>query len=62
MTGRPRQLIAGGLGPDQADAVVAAFARHQGLVERERRHEGGWTALLLTPADARPARPPRTLS
>jgi ribosomal protein L11 methyltransferase len=62
MTGRPRHLIAGGLAPDQADAVVAAFARHQGLVERERRHEGGWTALLLTAPDARPARAARPLS
>ena len=50
MTRPPRRLIAGGLAPDQADAVVAAFARHQGLVERARRHEGDWTALLLVAA------------
>ncbi len=62
MTGPPRRLIAGGLAPDQADAVVAAFARHQGLVEGERRQEGGWTALLLTRSDSRPARAPRRLS
>ncbi|HEU0316997.1 MAG TPA: 50S ribosomal protein L11 methyltransferase [Solirubrobacteraceae bacterium] len=62
MTGRPRHLIAGGLTPDQADEVVAAFARHRGLGERERRHESGWTALHLIAADARPAPAARPLS
>ena len=47
MTRPPRRLVAGGLAPDQADAVAAAFARHHGLVEQDRRHDGGWTALLL---------------
>ncbi len=62
MAGHPRHLIAGGLTHDQADEVVAAFARHHGLVERERRHESGWTALHLGAADARPAPPARPLS
>ncbi len=43
----PRRLIAGGLAPDQADAVVAAFARHHGLAEHRRRQERDWTSLLL---------------
>ncbi len=43
----PRRLIAGGLAPDQADAVAAAFACRHGLLERERRHEGEWTSLHL---------------
>jgi ribosomal protein L11 methyltransferase len=50
ITHAPRNLIAGGLAPDQADVVVAAFARHQGLAEVDRRHEGGWTALHLARA------------
>ncbi len=62
MTWRPRHLIAGGLAPDQADEVVAAFAGHQGLVERERRHEGGWTALHLAAPEAQPAPAARPLS
>ena len=48
MTDPPANLIASGLQPDQADAVAAAFAAGHGLRERERRHEGDWTALLLT--------------
>lgn len=43
----PLRLIAGGLAPDQADGVAAAFAERHGLLERERRHEGDWTALYL---------------
>jgi ribosomal protein L11 methyltransferase len=51
MTAAPRHLIAGGLAPDQADAVAAAFARRPGLAEVDRRHDGGWTALHLARAD-----------
>jgi ribosomal protein L11 methyltransferase len=47
MTRPPERLIAGGLAPDQASRVAAAFARRHGLVERERRVEGDWAALLL---------------
>jgi ribosomal protein L11 methyltransferase len=47
MTAPPDRLIAGGLAPDQADAVAAAFAVRHRLVERARRHDGDWTALLL---------------
>ncbi len=47
MTDPPERLIAGGLAPDQADAVAAAFAARHDLIERRRRHDGAWTALLL---------------
>jgi len=43
----PVRLIAGGLLIDQVDAVTAALADRQGLVEIERRHEGEWAAVLL---------------
>jgi ribosomal protein L11 methyltransferase len=48
MTEPPDRLIAGGLAPNQADAVAAAFAARHRLVERRRCHDGDWTALLLT--------------
>ncbi|MGI8803519.1 MAG: 50S ribosomal protein L11 methyltransferase [Solirubrobacteraceae bacterium] len=51
MTRPPRRLIAGGLAPDQANGVVAAFARHHGFAERLRREEGDWTSLLLMRGD-----------
>jgi ribosomal protein L11 methyltransferase len=47
MTDPPVRLIASGLLIDQVDAVTAAFADRQGLVELERRHEGEWAAVLL---------------
>ena len=47
MTDPPARLIAGGLLHDQVDAVTAAFADRQGLVELDRRHEGDWAAVLL---------------
>jgi ribosomal protein L11 methyltransferase len=46
MTRPPRTLIASGLLREEADEVAAAFARH-GLVERDRRHGGEWSALRL---------------
>jgi ribosomal protein L11 methyltransferase len=46
---RPDRLIASGLLIDQVDAVTAAFADRQGLVEIDRRHEGEWAAVLLGP-------------
>jgi ribosomal protein L11 methyltransferase len=42
----PVHLIAGGLLVEQGDEVAAAFAA-RGLVERSRRTEGEWAALLL---------------
>jgi ribosomal protein L11 methyltransferase len=42
----PRHLVAGGLLVEQADEVAAAFAAC-GLVERARRADGEWAALLL---------------
>jgi len=45
----PRTLIASGLLIQEADEIVAAFARH-GLRERDRRERGEWAALLLTTA------------
>lgn len=47
---RPRALIAGGLLDHEADEVADAFAQRLGLVERERRSDAGWAALLLTRA------------
>lgn len=43
----PQVLIAGGLLSGQADDVAAEFAATHGLVERARRVEGDWAALLL---------------
>ena len=40
----------------EADEVAAAFAREQGLHERERRHGGEWAALTLVATDVRRAR------
>jgi ribosomal protein L11 methyltransferase len=42
----PDRLIASGLQVDEADQVVAAFARH-GLREARRREGGGWAAVEL---------------
>jgi ribosomal protein L11 methyltransferase len=42
----PAALIASGLLTTEADAIAAAFAR-RGLVERTRRTDGEWAALLL---------------
>jgi len=42
----PRTLICSGLLAGELDDVLAAFAR-SGLVERDRRGEGEWRALLL---------------
>ncbi|CAA9517747.1 MAG: Ribosomal protein L11 methyltransferase [uncultured Solirubrobacteraceae bacterium] len=42
----PRVLIASGLLREEADEVVAAFARH-GLRETGRRHSGEWAAVVL---------------
>jgi ribosomal protein L11 methyltransferase len=42
----PGRLIASGLLEHEADEVSAAFAA-RGLVERERRTLGGWSALML---------------
>jgi ribosomal protein L11 methyltransferase len=49
MTDPPEHLIASGLLREEADEVAAAFARH-GLTERDRRHSGEWSALLLSRA------------
>jgi ribosomal protein L11 methyltransferase len=43
---RPEKLIASGLLTGEADAIAAAFAR-RGLVERSRRTDGEWAALLF---------------
>jgi ribosomal protein L11 methyltransferase len=43
-------LIASGLLCEQADEVVAAFAKCLGLRERARREQGEWAALWLTSA------------
>jgi ribosomal protein L11 methyltransferase len=49
----PRALIASGLLTSEADGIAAAFAR-RGLVERTRRTDGEWAALLLAaPPDLR---------
>jgi ribosomal protein L11 methyltransferase len=42
----PAQIVAGGLLVEQVDEVAEAFAE-RGLVERERRTEREWAALLL---------------
>jgi ribosomal protein L11 methyltransferase len=44
----PEALVASGLLESEAGDVAAAFAR-RGLVERSRRTDGGWAALLLAP-------------
>ena len=46
MTRPPERMILSGLLREEADEVAAAFARH-GLRERDRRHGGEWSALLL---------------
>jgi len=47
MPAPPAALVAGGLLRAEADEVAAAFARRQGLRERERREAGDWAALRL---------------
>ena len=47
----PRTLVISGLLREEADEVVAAFARH-GLRETERRSGGEWTAVRLDRAGA----------
>jgi len=47
---QPEVLIASGLLAHEADEVAAAFARHRGLHEADRRHGGEWAALLLRAA------------
>jgi ribosomal protein L11 methyltransferase len=42
----PAALVASGLLTTEADAIAAAFAR-RGLLERTRRTDGEWSALLL---------------
>ncbi|MEA2384154.1 MAG: ribosomal protein methyltransferase [Solirubrobacteraceae bacterium] len=42
----PAALIAGGLLTTEADQIAAAFAR-RGLLERTRRTDGEWSALLF---------------
>jgi ribosomal protein L11 methyltransferase len=46
----PTQLVAGGLLRAEADQVVDAFALAAGMRERERREQGEWAAVWLTPA------------
>ena len=43
----PALLIASGLLSDQLAEVSQAFAERHGMRERERRHDGEWSALLL---------------
>jgi ribosomal protein L11 methyltransferase len=45
--GPPRVLVVSGLLRAEADAIAGAFAREQGLHERERRELGEWAALTL---------------
>ncbi|MEA2321741.1 MAG: ribosomal protein methyltransferase [Solirubrobacteraceae bacterium] len=45
----PSALIASGLLVEEADGIATAFAR-RGLLERTRRTDGDWAALLLTSA------------
>jgi ribosomal protein L11 methyltransferase len=47
MTEPPRSLIASGLLVHEADEIAAAFLDRHGLVERDRREQGEWAALLL---------------
>ncbi len=47
----PRVLIVSGLLRAEADAIAAAFAREQGLHERDRRELGEWAALTLVAAE-----------
>jgi ribosomal protein L11 methyltransferase len=42
----PTTLVCSGLLPSELDEVVAAFAQ-SGLVERDRRQDGDWAALML---------------
>jgi ribosomal protein L11 methyltransferase len=45
----PAQLVAGGLLRAEVDQVADAFARSTGMRERERREQGEWAAVRLTP-------------
>jgi ribosomal protein L11 methyltransferase len=44
----PPHLLASGLLVAEVDEIVAAFAEHLGLRERERRSSGEWAAVWLT--------------
>jgi ribosomal protein L11 methylase PrmA len=44
----PRRLVCSGMMSSELDQVVAAFGS-AGLVERKRRIDGDWAALLLGP-------------
>ncbi|HUN78837.1 MAG TPA: 50S ribosomal protein L11 methyltransferase [Solirubrobacteraceae bacterium] len=57
----PTHLIAGGLLAGEADEVAGAFAERLGLSERERRVEGEWAALWLTP-EAQPGSSPTSVA
>ncbi|HET7444770.1 MAG TPA: 50S ribosomal protein L11 methyltransferase [Solirubrobacterales bacterium] len=46
LTSAPQTLVCSGILPTELDSVVAAFA-DVGLVERDRRIDGDWSALLL---------------
>jgi ribosomal protein L11 methyltransferase len=50
MTWAPRELIASGLLPEQADESVDAFATRLGLRERRRLHAGEWVAVWMSRA------------
>jgi ribosomal protein L11 methyltransferase len=52
----PARLIASGLLREQADEVAGAFERGHGLLERGRREQGDWAALLLERPEPVPAR------
>ena len=43
----PRTMIVSGLLRAEADAIAAAFAREQGLLEQARGELGEWAALTL---------------
>jgi ribosomal protein L11 methyltransferase len=55
MSEPPALLIASGLLREQADEVAERFAERHGMTERDRRHDGEWSALLLA-GNARDAR------
>lgn len=46
----PSTLIAGGLLSEEVDEVVNAFTSRLDLTERQRRHSGEWSAVLLAAA------------
>jgi ribosomal protein L11 methyltransferase len=42
----PSTVVCSGLLPDELDETADAFGK-SGLIEADRRHDGGWSALLL---------------